>query len=120
MRMVMMGAALFAGMFMALPAQAQVQLEIGPEGLRIDGNCNPRYENCERYRDDRYNDRYRERPRYCTENRALDKAERMGIRRARIERVGRRTIEVRGRNRHGERAYVTFGRERNCPVLRRD
>lgn len=120
MRMVMMGAALFAGMFLALPAQAQVQLEIGPNGLRIDGDCNPRYENCDRYYDDRYyDDRYRERPRYCTENRALDKAERMGIRRARIERAGRRTIEVRGRNRHGDRVYVTFGRDRSCPVLRR-
>jgi hypothetical protein len=115
MRMVMMGAALFAGIFMALPAQAQIQLEIGPDGLRIDGDCNPRYENCERYRDDRYS----ERRRFCTENRALDKAERMGIRRARVEHAGRRTIEVRGRDRYGDRIYVTFGRDRHCPVLRR-
>lgn len=114
MRMVMMGAALFAGIFMALPAQAQVQLEIGRDGLRIEGDCNPRYENCERYRDDRY----RERPRVCTENRALEKAQRMGIRRAHVERAGRRTIDVRGRDRRGERVYVTFGRDRHCPVLR--
>jgi hypothetical protein len=52
----------------------------------------------------------------CTEGRALDKAERMGVRRARIVSAGRRTIEVRGRSRDGERVYLTFGRERNCPV----
>ncbi|MCF6114804.1 hypothetical protein [Mesorhizobium muleiense] len=52
----------------------------------------------------------------CTEDRALDKAERMGVRRARIVTAGRRTIEVRGRSRDGERVYLTFGRERGCPV----
>ncbi|HEV2900303.1 MAG TPA: hypothetical protein VGX71_21195 [Pseudaminobacter sp.] len=54
--------------------------------------------------------------RCCTEDRALDKAERMGIRRARIVDAGRRTIEVRGRTYEGERVYLTFGRERGCPV----
>ena len=48
---------------------------------------------------------------------ALNKAERMGIRRARIVDVDRRTIEVRGRARDGERVYVTFSRQRGCPVL---
>lgn len=115
MRMVMMGAALLAGIMMAMPAQAQVELQIGPDGLRVDRDryrdCNPRYEDCEIYR---------ERPRICTESRALDKADRMGIRRARVESAGRRTIEVRGRDRRGNRVYVTFGRDRSCPVLRRD
>jgi hypothetical protein len=41
----------------------------------------------------------------------------MGIRRARIADVGRRTIDVRGRDRYGERIYVTFGRQPNCPIL---
>ena len=39
----------------------------------------------------------------------------MGIRRARIADVGRRTIDVRGRDRYGERIYVTFGRQPSCP-----
>ena len=62
---------------------------------------------------------YRDRrpQRVCTPNRALDKAERLGIRRARIVDVGRRTIEVRGRQR-GERVEVTFGRGPNCPIVR--
>jgi hypothetical protein len=55
--------------------------------------------------------------RQCTEDRALNKAERMGMRRARIEDVSRRTIEVRGRDRHGDRIRLTFGRQPNCPVL---
>ncbi len=54
--------------------------------------------------------------RVCTPNRALNKAERLGIRRARIVDVGRRTIEVRGRQR-GERVEVTFGRGPNCPII---
>jgi hypothetical protein len=55
--------------------------------------------------------------RFCTEGRALNKAERMGVRRARIADVGRRTIEVSGRDRYGDRIYVTFGRQPNCPIL---
>ena len=106
------------------PCQASAQdleLEIGRDGLRIERDCNPRYEDC--YRDDRryYRDGYRDDRRYsmrgCTEGRALNKAERMGIRRARIADVGRRTIEVRGRDRYGERIYVTFGRQPSCPIL---
>jgi hypothetical protein len=53
----------------------------------------------------------------CTPARALDKAERLGIRRARVVDVGRRTIDVAGRHR-GERVLVTFARAPNCPVLR--
>lgn len=118
MRNLLIGCALLASAIMAMPMQASAQdleLEIGPDGLRIDRDCNPRYEDC--YRGDR-RDRYDDydRPR-CSEGRALRKAERMGIRRARITDVGRRTIEVRGRDRYGERIYVTFGRHPSCPVL---
>ncbi len=64
--------------------------------------------------------RYREERRRpgddCSPERALDKAERLGVRRARVDRVGRRTIEVRGRLR-GERVVVTVGRSRGCPIL---
>jgi hypothetical protein len=49
----------------------------------------------------------------------LAKADRMGIRRARIIDVGRRTIDVSGRSRYGDRVIVSFGRwDRSCPVYR--
>lgn len=58
---------------------------------------------------------YRERRR-CSPERALAKAERMGLRRARIQSVDRDVIEVRGR-RYGERVIVAFERDRNCSIL---
>jgi hypothetical protein len=66
-------------------------------------------------------DRMREREfrhmgRRCTPERALDKAGRIGVRRARIDYVGYDSIGVVGRSR-GERIRVTFARDRNCPVL---
>lgn len=69
----------------------------------------------DRWDRDRDRDRwaYRER---CSPERALWKAERMGIRRARIVDVSRRTITVRGRAR-GDRVRVTFGRAPHCPVI---
>ncbi len=102
---------------MAMPMQASAQdLEfgIGRDGLRIERDCNPRYEDC--YRDDLRRDYYDDRPR-CSAGRALRKAERMGIRHARIADVGRRTIDVFGRDRYGDRIYITFGRQPSCPVL---
>ena len=112
MRKLLIGCALLAGIgtVVPMPAAAQdIELQIGRDGLRIDDG--------QRY----YRDGYRDDRRYiagrCTENRALNKAERMGIRRARIADVGRRTIDVRGRDRYGERIYVTFGRQPNCPIL---
>ncbi|MDQ2634140.1 MAG: hypothetical protein M3Y43_01435 [Pseudomonadota bacterium] len=116
MRNLLIGWALLAGATMVAPMQASGQdfeLEIGRDGLRIERDCNPRREDC--YRGERrgyHNDRPR-----CSERRALRKAERMGVRRARIADVGRRTIDVRGRDRHGERVYVTFGRHPSCPIL---
>jgi len=97
---------------------SQVEFRVGPDGLRIDRDCNPRYEECydnRRRGDDsrRGDDRAR-----CSEGRALSKAERMGIRRARVVDAGRRSIEVSGRDRRGERIRVTFGRQASCPVLR--
>jgi hypothetical protein len=117
MRNILIGCALLAGVGTVVPMQASAQdleLEIGRDGLRIERDCNPRYEDCYRsgYRDDRRSMR-----RFCTEGRALGKAERMGIRRARIADVGRRTIEVSGRDRYGERIFVTFGRQPSCPIL---
>jgi hypothetical protein len=97
-----------------LPVNAQtLELELGRDGPRIrqvdPDACNPRYEDC--YRGER------SMRRMCTEDRALDKAERMGLDRVRVVSAGRRTIEVRGRTEDGDRAHVTFGRQPSCPVL---
>ena len=114
MRNILIGCALIGGTLIGLPLQVSaqdIQLEIGRGGLRLSDDCNPRYENCRRG-DDRRSERG------CTEGRALGKAERMGVRRGRIADAGRRTIQVSGRDRHGERIRITFGRSPNCPVLR--
>lgn len=54
--------------------------------------------------------------RHCTPHRAVDKAGRMGLRRAHVTHVGHRTIHVRG-FRHGYPARITFGRAPHCPVV---
>ncbi|RJT39192.1 hypothetical protein D3227_13355 [Mesorhizobium waimense] len=58
------------------------------------------------------------RRRGCSPDRALDKAERMGLRRARIVDVSRRTVKVAGRQ-YGDRVVVVFANERGCPVIYR-
>jgi hypothetical protein len=70
------------------------------------------------HRRDRYEDRrdFRRSERRCTPERALDKAERIGIRRARIDYVNRSTIGVIGRS-HGDRVSVTFARNRGCQII---
>lgn len=69
-------------------------------------------------RHDRRHDRWERHHmrRECSANRALNKAERMGIRRARIVDIDRRSITVRGRK-WGDRVTVDFGRAPNCPVI---
>ena len=52
-----------------------------------------------------------------TPHRAVNKAERYGVRRARVVDVGRRTITVSGRK-YGDRVRMTFGRASYCPVVR--
>ena len=116
----MMAAALGLGTVAFAPVANAQELEfgIGRDGpqIRVRENCNPEYDDCRDVRRDG-RDRRREAQRRCTEDRALDKADRMGIRRARIESAGRRTIEVRGRDRSGDRVFITFGRAPNCPIL---
>lgn len=66
-------------------------------------------------RRDRRDDRRVERT--CSTDQALHKAERMGVRRARIVDVNRRSIEVSGRAR-GDRVFITFARVPGCPIIR--
>jgi hypothetical protein len=107
--------ALFTGMFaFAVPAQAQdVRIQLGQSGPKIVQERDRRDDRRDR-RDDR---RDRRDERGCTAGRALDKADRMGLRRARVVDTGRRTIEVQGRDRRGDRRTITFGRDRGCPVF---
>lgn len=66
---------------------------------------------------DREWERY-DRRSFCTPGRALDKAERMGLRRARIVHSSRRTVRVSG-FKYGTRVTVVFGNERGCPIVYR-
>ncbi len=68
-----------------------------------------------RYRD-RFDGDYRRVERRCTPERALYKAQRIGVRHARIAYVGRHEIGVVGRS-HGGRIRVTFSRSPSCPVI---
>ncbi|MEW9804662.1 hypothetical protein [Mesorhizobium marinum] len=76
------------------------------------------YDRVDYRRDYRYDRRHERREyRRCTPDRALDKAERYGVRRARVIDVDRRTITVAGRK-WGDRIRMTFARAPNCPIIR--
>ena len=109
----------------SLPASAQegFALRFGNGGVTLDRSDPVQYGPDRRWSDDGWNhrpddrwDRRAERGRGCTPDRALDKAERMGIWRARIADASPRTITVTGRSR-GERVFVTFARAPRCPVI---
>ena len=90
------------GAIAAIPAAAQA------DGLYLDfGGSRPRrrrgLSRRPRWRPPRRKIRYDRRYRACTPHRAVDKAERMGIRRARVVDVDRRTIEVAGHERRSPR-----------------
>jgi hypothetical protein len=53
----------------------------------------------------------------CSPGRAEDKASRMGLRRARVVDVSRRTVTVAGFGRRGPDRIV-FANARGCPVIR--
>lgn len=66
-------------------------------------------------------DRYREREfrhveRRCNAERALDKAARIGVHRARIDYIDDESIGVRGRS-NGDRVEVIFARAPGCPII---
>ncbi|MBL8583898.1 MAG: hypothetical protein JNL61_16945 [Rhizobiaceae bacterium] len=111
---VVLSAAIAAPIATVAPAGAQdLQLRLDRDGPSVTIDRDDEWR-----RDDWNSDRYSEVRRGCSPERALDKAERMGLRRVHIADVDRRTIEVQGRKRNGERVYVTFARQsRNCAVL---
>ena len=75
-----------------------------------------RYERSE-WRDRRDRD-HRDHRDGCGPRQAVRKAERMGVRGADIERVGRRSVTVSGWRR-GEPTFVRFAQAPGCPVLDR-
>lgn len=126
--------------YVSLASAQGVELRIDRNGVRMRDRdrCDPDEEDCgpppppPRDRDMRqgrdrgpppdFDDDYRDRSRYedrgCTPDRALWKASRMGLRNPRVVDMDRRTIDVRGRDRYGDRTTITFGRrDRSCPVL---
>ena len=112
-----LSAILVAGLMPAAPliASAQgVELDLnGPKPrLRL---VDPEDQERERRRRDRDDDDdFRDSG--CNADRALDKAARLGVRRARVTSMGRRFIEVSGRRR-GERVEITFARDRRCSIV---
>lgn len=67
--------------------------------------------------DRRWHNRHRPHYRVCTPGQALNKAHRIGIRHARINRVNHRVIAVGGRSR-GHHVRVVFARAPGCPIIR--
>ena len=70
------------------------------------------------HRRDRWERPRRDRGGRCDPWLAQEKASRMGLRRARVVDVDRRTVTVVGRDRHG-RDRIVFANDRGCPVIRR-
>ncbi|MDW6022448.1 hypothetical protein SAZ10_11850 [Mesorhizobium sp. BAC0120] len=104
----------------AVPAKADsIYLGFGDNhrdprfGVYVGGDGERYYRRDHRRDDYRYDDRRAER---CSPDHALFKAERMGIRRARIDFVSPRRIGVVGRSR-GDWVNVTFARAPGCPVI---
>lgn len=110
----MMSAVIGLGGLTVMPASAQdgrIYLDLGGrDGPRIGVDSDRRSDR------GRAGDRWDRRT--CSTGEAVRKASRMGVRGARVVDTGRRTIEVAGR-RHGDRVMITFGRQGDCPVLRR-
>lgn len=111
------------GALAAVPATAQAQsggvyLGFGNQGPAIGIQFNDRGRHDLRDRRNHRGPDRRHRERGCSVREAVHKAERMGLRRARVVSENRRVVRVEGRG-HGRRAAViTFANDRGCPVLR--
>jgi len=115
-RTAVLSAVIGLGGIAAIPATAQA------DGLYINfGGNGPGYATSVQYRGhDRHHGWHRDhrRPAACTAGRAINKAERMGIRRARVVDANRRVVKVAGRK-YNQRVMVTFANQRGCPILYR-
>ncbi len=112
------------GTLAAIPATAQADslyLNFGGHGAGVGlrfGDSGHSWRDHDRRHDRRYDRRdWRDwRSNRCTPERALLKADRMGIHRARVVDVDRHSIVIRGRAR-GDRVHVVFGRAPHCPIV---
>lgn len=111
------------GTLAAIPATAQADglyLNFGGKhdnarvGVYLGDNGHAVRRNHDRW--DRWERRNHRKPAQCTTDRAVDKAERLGLRRARVADVSRHSITVAGRK-FGDRVYVTFGKSPSCPII---
>jgi len=137
LKLAALSAVIGAGVLGAVPASAQsggVYLGLGgghrgPDvGVWVGGDDDDdgyrRHRDRDDYRDYRrhrdWDERRYERGEYrgCQPWQAVNKAERMGVRRARVEDVGRSSIRVSGRAR-GDFVMLRFARAPGCPLIRR-
>ena len=109
------------GTLAAIPATAQADglyLNFGGrDGVGIRFGESHRADRWDRRHDRRHERRHERRAERCSPERALWKADRIGVNRARVVDVSKRSIVVRGRAR-GDRVTVVFGRAPNCPIIR--
>ncbi|TNM65422.1 hypothetical protein FHP24_03890 [Aliirhizobium smilacinae] len=91
-----------------MPAAAQdVELRIGPDGVR------PVIRDRDRDRD---RDRYSERGRGCSPGEARAAARNEGLRRPEVVRETSRSVTVEGMTRRGP-DRITFAKRRGCPII---
>ncbi len=119
LRTAALSAMLGLGVFAALPTGAQADglyLNFGGGGQAGAGFYMGGGDRLD-YRHHRYHRYDRRDYRACTPQRAVNKAERFGVRRAHVVHVNRHAIKVAGRK-HGGRVLITIGRAPNCPIVR--
>lgn len=106
-----------AGFSISAPAAsaAGFELQLGTNGVTIRDN-NGRHDDRNRH-NDWNNGRRHQMNDVCAPQRAMNKAERMGVHRVRLADSNRRTVTVRG-VKHGHRVNVVFANTSSCPVLR--
>ncbi len=107
------------GVLAALPAAAHadgIYLNFGHGEPRFGIYAGDRHHTRDWRRDDRRRDRHWRGT--CTARKALNKAERMGLHRARVVDASRHRVKVRGRK-FGDRVTVVFANRRGCPIVYR-
>lgn len=110
----------------AMPAAAQADglyINFGGNGSGYATHINHRNNDRDhdwRRNKDRNHDWRRDnrRPQACNARAAVNKAERMGVRRARVVDANRRAVKVAGRK-FNRPVMVTFANQRGCPILYR-